>query len=231
MGETNSSGRSAAVLVAAGTSERFGGGLKQLALLIDRPVLAWSVDRLAPEVDVLVVVAPPGREDDVSAALAGPWSGRVDRIVAGGETRQASVRAGIEALPDDVDVVLVHDAARPCVSTDLVRRMLEVGRRSGAAVPAMPASDTLVREHEGRVDAVLDREGIGAVQTPQAFALETIRRAHRRAAARGLRASDDGTLVFAMGEPVAVVRGEPDNVKITWPGDLAIAEAILRGRE
>ena len=229
MGEASPNGRSAAVIVAAGTSERFGAGLKQVALLIDRPVLAWSVERLGAAVDEVVVVAPPGREDALAAALAGPWSGQVDRIVPGGETRQASVRAGLEALGDDVDVVLVHDAARPCLGADLVGRMLDAARRGGAAVPVVAVRDTLVREHEGRVDAVLDRQGVCAVQTPQAFALDVIRRAHRRAAARGLEASDDGTLVLAMGTPVVAVRGEPDNIKITWPSDLVLAEAILRG--
>jgi len=219
-----------AIIVAAGASERFGSGLKQTALLIDRPLLAWSVERLArhDRIDGVTVVAPPGREDEIASALAGQWGAMVRRIVPGGDTRQESVMRGLDALSDGAQAVLIHDAARPCATDALIESVVESLDEHSAVVPAVAARDTLVLEHDGAVDAVVDRVNVRHVQTPQVFRAELIVRAHRRAHTRGLTASDDGALVLALGEPVAIVDGDPRNIKITWPGDMVVAEAILR---
>lgn len=223
-----------ALVMAAGTGERFAGGVpKQLVLLYDRPLVAWSVGRLAAcsAVAGIVVAAPPDGVDAVRTALAASGDGKVRAVVAGGDTRQESVAHGLDALPEDASHVLIHDAARPCLGADLVERLLAALREHDAVVPVVPAVDTLVHERDGRVDAILDRVHIAGVQTPQAFAVDVIRTAHRGAHARGLRFSDDGSLVFALGEsgtPVATVPGERTNIKVTYAEDLLVAEAILR---
>jgi 2-C-methyl-D-erythritol 4-phosphate cytidylyltransferase len=153
---------------------------------------------------------------------------KVHAITPGGETRQESVFNGLRALPEGVTHVLIHDAARPCVSSALIERALDALGAHDAVVPAVAATDTLIRDHQGRVDAIIDRVHVAGVQTPQAFRLELIVRAHREAKVRGLKSSDDGSLVLALGEPVHTIPGERTNIKVTFREDVAIAEAILR---
>jgi 2-C-methyl-D-erythritol 4-phosphate cytidylyltransferase len=124
--------------------------------------------------------------------------------------------------------VLIHDAARPCLSAALRDRVLDALGSYDAVVPAVPVTDTLIRDVEARVDAMLDRVHISGVQTPQAFRADLIVRAHRIARERGLHSSDDGSLVLALAEQVATVAGERTNIKVTYREDLAIAEAILK---
>jgi len=219
----------AAIIVAAGTSERLSGKtLKQLLPVAGTPMVLWSVDALAQVCDALVVVAPPGREADLKEAVAGV--AKIHAVVAGGATRQESVWNGLQALPEGAAHVLIHDAARPCVSLTLLTRIVESLDEHDAVVPAVPAVDTLVRETENRVEAILDRTHISGVQTPQAFAVGLIVDAHRRARKSGRESSDDGSLVLAASQPVATVRGERTNIKVTYPEDVTIAEAILKER-
>lgn len=217
--------RIAALIMAAGRGDRFGGELKQLAPLGGRPTIAWSVERMREHAEIVatIVVAPPGEEERIRGVVES-----ADQVIAGGETRQVSVFHGLEALPGDITHVLIHDAARPCVSGELVQNVMNSLHDHNAVVPAVPAVDTLIRENEGDVQAILDRAHISGVQTPQGFDLELILRAHRIARSRGFQSSDDGSLVLALAEPVATVPGESTNIKITYPDDLAIAEAVLR---
>jgi 2-C-methyl-D-erythritol 4-phosphate cytidylyltransferase len=134
---------------------------------------------------------------------------------------------GLQALPEGTTRVLIHDAARPCVSRALLDRIVAALDRHDAVVPAVGAVDTLVRERDGAVEAILDRVHVSGVQTPQAFAVDVIVRAHAEARKRGFHSSDDGSLVLAIEEPVATVPGDRMNLKVTYPEDLAIAEAIL----
>lgn len=220
-----------ALIMAAGTGERFAADTpKQLRLLVDRPMAAWCIERLSssPRVSGVLVVCAPGGEDALRTSFTGTVIDRVHAIVDGGPRRQDSVRLGLAALPGDATHVLIHDAARPCLSAELVERLLDALARNDAVVPTAPAVDTLVRDDGAKVDAILDRAHVCAVQTPQAFRVQLIRDAHARAAQNGLSASDDGSLVFAMGETVATVPGERTNIKVTYPEDLVIAEAILR---
>lgn len=218
----------AGIVVAAGLGERLPGAApKQLVALAGAPMVLWSARALAAVCGAVVVVAPAGREDDVAAAVAS--LDNVAAVVPGGATRQESVRRGLEALPDGAAHVLIHDAARPCASRDLLDRVVAALDGCDAVVPAVPVVDTLVRDVEARAEAVLDRVHISGVQTPQGFSVALIRRAHASAVERGLESSDDGSLVMALGESVATVPGERTNIKVTFSEDVAIAEAILSG--
>jgi 2-C-methyl-D-erythritol 4-phosphate cytidylyltransferase len=148
----------------------------------------------------------------------------VDAVVAGGDTRSASVRAGLAAVPAGVETVVVHDAARPLAGEELFRRVIEpVDLGLDAAICAVPVTDTVKAVRDGRVTKTLDRRNLVAVQTPQAFRTTVLRRAHRG----DPEATDDAGLVEAIGGRVLVVPGERRNLKVTDPDDLTMAEALL----
>ncbi len=197
-----------AIVVAAGTGSRFGGA-KQFEQLDGRRVVDRAVAAAQAVADGVVVVVPVDRTDD--GQLAG------HRVVAGGATRSESVRAGLAAVPEEADVIVVHDAARPFATPALFAAVVAAVRAgSEGAVPGLAVSDTVKRVREGRVVETLDRTGLVAVQTPQAFAAGALRRAH----ASGGEATDDAALVEQAGGLVAVVDGEAANTKITHRGDL-----------
>ena len=201
-----------AVVVAAGSGARFG-ERKQYRPLLGRPVVAWAVAAAAAHCDGTVLVVPA---DQVEEAHAG-----ADVVVAGGATRSASVRAGLAAVPDDADVVVVHDGARPVPVPAVWKGVLAaVAAGADAAVPVVPVTDTL-REVGG---STVDRSRFVAVQTPQAFRATALRAAHDTEG----DATDDAGLVEAAGGRVEVVDGDPANVKITTPVDLALAELLCR---
>jgi 2-C-methyl-D-erythritol 4-phosphate cytidylyltransferase len=219
-----------AMIMAAGSGERMSEGQpKQLMSVGGKPMLAWSLKRIADRRNVLgvMVVTAPGMSTIMRDALAGHGADDVDMWVDGGTRRQDSVRLGLAALPADATHILIHDAARPCIGADALQRILDGLRESDAVVPAVPAVDTLVRMDNRYITEIVDRSEIAAVQTPQAFELNLIRRAHAHADEHGIEASDDGTLVLAIGERVLSVEGSRDNIKVTYPGDVALAEAIL----
>ena len=208
-----------AVVVAGGSGQRFG-LLKQFALLADRPVAEWAVAACRPSSSGVVLVVPPEN-------AKGPDHG-ADVVVEGGATRSESVRRGLSAVPDDADVIIVHDAARPLASQALFSAVIDAVTSGGAggAIPALPVSDTIkVVDATRTVTATLDRTALVAVQTPQAFGADLLRRAH----AGGTEATDDAALVEALGATVRVVPGDPRNLKITTPADLDTAEHLLRG--
>ena len=204
-----------AVVVAAGTGERFGGP-KQYEALAGKRVLDWSLAAARAASDGVVLVVAPGREADPEPAA--------DVVVAGGDTRSASVRNGLAAVPDDAGVVVVHDAARPAASPALFAAVV-AAIRAGAdgALPGVPVVDTVKRVAGDVVVETLDRSTLVAVQTPQAFRAGALRAAH----AAGGEATDDGALVEAAGGRVVVVPGEPANLKLTGPDDLARLAAAL----
>lgn len=206
-----------AIVVAGGGGMRFGGP-KQFEDLDGRRVLDWSVAAARDACDGVVVVVPADRQAD-----------EVDRgvvTVAGGPTRSASVRAGLAAVPGDAEIVVVHDAARPLAGADLFRRAVTAVRAGAdAAIPGVPVTDTVKRVEDGRVLETLDRNRLVAVQTPQAFRADVLRRAHRAAP----EATDDAALVEALGGRVVVVDGDPRNLKLTSPDDLLVARALLGG--
>jgi 2-C-methyl-D-erythritol 4-phosphate cytidylyltransferase len=215
------------VVVAGGSGQRFG-ELKQFALLADRPVAEWAVAACRPSSSGVVLVVPQKAENGAEfGAEVGPAHG-ADVVVEGGATRSASVRHGLAAVPDDAEVIVVHDAARPLASEALFRAVIAAVADGGAdaAVPGLPVSDTIkVVDAKQTVTATLDRSALVAVQTPQAFAARILRAAH----AGGAEATDDAALVEGLGATVRVVPGDPRNLKITTPADLRTAEHLLKG--
>ncbi len=218
----------AAVIVAAGRGERAGGGVpKQYRTIagepVIRPTLAAFLDH--PAIGRVQPVIHAQDRDLYRAATAG--LNALPPPVAGGATRQASVRAGLETLaPHAPELVLIHDAARPFVSAGLIGRAIDAGRASGAAVPGIAIVDTVKRIDAGAmVVETVDRNHLRTVQTPQAFAFDLILAAHRRAAAAGLDTfSDDAALAEWAGHRVGVFDGESGNVKLTTNKDFARAE-------
>lgn len=212
-----------AVVVAAGSGTRFGRA-KQFARLGGRPVVAWATEAVRSVADGVVLVLPPDRVE--AAADLG-----ADAVVAGGPSRSASVRLGLSAVPEEAVVVVVHDAARPLATADLFRAVLaglepgSDGVAADGAICAVPVADTLKRlEDDGAtVAGTVARDGLVAVQTPQAFRADVLRRAHRA----GGEATDDAALVEAIGGTVRVVAGDPCNLKLTTPSDLDYAEHLL----
>jgi 2-C-methyl-D-erythritol 4-phosphate cytidylyltransferase len=204
------------VVVAAGGGERFGAP-KQFAMAGGRPLVDWAVDAARAVSDGVVLVVPPGssHEDRPHGA---------DAVVTGGETRAASVRAGLAAVPFDADIVVVHDGARPLASPALFRAVVaEVRAGAAGVIPVLPVTETLKVVEDGVVAATVDRTGVVSVQTPQAFKAEVLRKAH---AGEG-DATDDAGLVEAAGATVRVVPGEPRNLKVTTPADLEVVQALV----
>jgi 2-C-methyl-D-erythritol 4-phosphate cytidylyltransferase len=201
-----------AIVVAGGSGERFGEP-KQYLRLGDRRVVDWALRSASERADGVVLVVPADRAEQPEPLA--------DAVVAGGATRSASVRAGLAAVPEDAEVIVVHDAARPVPVPDVWHRVsaaIEAG--ADAAVPAIPVSDTL-RQVGGRT---VDRARFVAVQTPQAFRAAALRSAHADAP----EGTDDASLVEAAGGRVVVVDGDPANIKITTPVDLSLAELLCR---
>ncbi|KMO31366.1 2-C-methyl-D-erythritol 4-phosphate cytidylyltransferase [Methylobacterium variabile] len=224
----------AAVVVAAGRGIRVGGDTpKQYRRVGGQAVLTRTLAALAAHPGVtriqVVIAADAAAFYDECLGDLGPGArGKLARPTEGGATRQASVRAGLEALARDgaPDLVLVHDAARPFVDAGLIDRAIDAAERHGAAVPGVPVSDTIkVVEPDGRVRETPKRESLRAVQTPQAFRFAGLRAAHGRAVAEGLDGfTDDGALAEWAGLPVAVFPGDLRNRKITQAADLVEAD-------
>jgi len=217
-----------AILVAAGRGERL--GLEQpkaFAKLGEDPLLAEPLRRLDDSewVDAIVVVAPPGWEEPSILLAEELGCGKANACVAGGETRTGSVRNGLAEVPEDALVVLVHDAARPLVTDEVIGRVLApLSDGWDGAVPGLAVSDTLKRVgSDGSVLETVDREGLHGVQTPQAFLADVL----RRAVSGGTEATDCAGLVEAAGGRVTVVEGDPRLLKVTTAADLARVESWL----
>jgi len=214
-----------AIVVGAGDGRRLGGDRpKAFVGLGDEVMLAHSVRMLDdhPAVDGIVLVVPEGWEEPATLLADELVAGKVAAAVAGGSSRAASVAAGLAAVPDDADLILVHDAARPFAKSQLVSRVLEALGQADGAVPGVPLTDTVKRVHAGVVVETPDRSQLVAVQTPQGFRADVLRRAHAQAD-KLAAATDCASLVEATGGRVAVVEGDPANLKVTTPDDLAEA--------
>ena len=223
-----------AIVVAAGRGRRIGGATAKTYLPIaGRPLIMRTLDRIfaTPAVSDVVLVVAGAELDycrhllDSDAALRGcPCA-----LQAGGVTRQQSVRFGLEKLNAHTDVVMIHDGARPFVTSALIERCIHAAMLHGAAVAGLPVRDTIKRvTEEGYVQSTPERTGLWEIQTPQIFQRELIVAAHGWAAREGNDATDDAMVVERMGKPVFVVVGERNNMKITVPEDLDWAEAMMR---
>lgn len=201
--------------MAGGSGTRYG-SRKQYVELAGRPLVDWAVEAAGKACIGVVLVVP-------ADSVSGPSWG-ADKVVAGGETRSGSVRAGLAAVPLTAEIVVVHDAARPLASERIWRDVIAaVAAGADAAIPAVAVTDTVKRKGpQGRLET-LERDQLVAVQTPQAFAAAALRRAH----AGGEEATDDAALVERNGGRVALVEGSVANVKVTSPLDLVVAGAYL----
>jgi len=196
--------------------------------LCGRPLVTYCLDAFrASSVEEIVLAAPPDAVDAFRALIAEGPRDKTEKVVAGGATRQESVRAGLRELSAGIDCVLIHDAARPFVRPPLIESCAQAARAYGAAVAAVPVTDTLKRASGEVVREGVDRENLWAAQTPQAFRADLVREAYRRAQREGRIATDDASLVEAMGHPVRLVMGSPRNIKVTYPEDLAFAETLI----
>ena len=218
------------VIVAGGAGSRVGGSeLKQFRWVGGKPMLLHSVQTFMgrPDVVSVVCVLPPSLAGDPP-----PWLFQcdVDRLMIsiGGKTRQLSVSNGLDDLPDEAEIVLIHDAARPLVTDATIARVTDAVRRDGAAIAAIPLADTLKEVGDDNwIGRTVDRTGLWRAQTPQGFHRRTIVRAHREAAANRVDATDDAALCERIGIRVSVVRGSERAFKITEESDFARAEALL----
>ena len=222
--------RTAAVIVAAGSGERLGAGVpKALVRVAGLPMVTWSARALAeaPEVEFIVIACPPGGEDEMAEAVAG--HAPVHAIVPGGTSRQRSVAVALAAVPDDVEAILVHDAARPLITPTLVSRLIARLRSAPAVIAAAPVADTLKRAGDSdRVEATVDRAGLWAAQTPQAFRADTLRWVFADADDAELGSATD-CAGMAERRDVQVLLHDPEapNLKVTTPADLRLAEVLL----
>lgn len=212
------------ILPAAGSGRRLGRTEpKALVPLLGRPLLSWTIEALEPlHFDRIVVATAPDRTADFEKLLRGRAA-----VVAGGSTRSASVRRGFEVLAAAVsDLVCIHDAARPLITADEASVVLARAQETGAATAATPIVDTVKRVQSGHIVATIDRNGLYAAGTPQAFRADLL----RRALDTGREATDEAGLFELLGLPVAVVPVSRWNLKITTTEDLELAEALLKRR-
>ena len=222
--------RAAAILLAAGRGDRMGGLDKALVPLAGLPAAAHAIRAFAAcaGIDQIVLVASDTNADALRGLGAAHGGGKVTAVVPGGSRRQDSVAAGLAAL-SEVELVAVHDVARPLVERATIERGLALAAQHGAAVPAAPVADTIKEAApDGRVLRTLPRDRLWAAQTPQVFSLALLRRAH--AGGGGATVSDDAALVEALGAPVVLYEAPAANLKLTHPSDLLLAGALLAAR-
>lgn len=218
-----------AILLAGGSGARMGAGKNKVLLsLKGESVISRAARAFSGVVDGLVVVARDEDQnairDDLEASGAFPGF----RMVTGGATRQESVKNGLDALPAEADMVLIHDGARCLVDEATIRRCMAAVERTGTGVAAIPSVDTIKQvDDHWLVTATPDRASLRAVQTPQGFTVDLIRRAHQTALEDGFLGTDDASLVERLGIPVQLTEGSRSNIKLTTPEDIAMAEAML----
>ena len=221
----------AAIIVAAGSAQRMGGVDKVMTNLGAKPVIVRSVRAFEdnPLVDEIVVVTRPDLLETVSRHVS-PYK-KVRLVVCGGETRTESVQNGLDAVSDKVTLVAVHDGARPLVTQDVITKAIEKASKFGAAAPAVPVKDTIKVSQSGGVDDTPDRKTLFAVQTPQVFDIDLLRAALQNAREKKLTLTDDCSAVEAIGMKVQLTDGDEENLKITTPLDMELAQMIWEKRQ
>jgi 2-C-methyl-D-erythritol 4-phosphate cytidylyltransferase len=222
------------LIVAAGKGTRMGANVDKLFLeLHGCPIVAhtWRRYEEADCVDDIILVVREGMLDAFTTLAEKFHFKKLFRLVAGGKERQDSVWNGLMALPSTSEIVAIQDAARPCTRPALIAATVEAARRTGAAVAAQPMSDTIKESSDGRrIERTLDRSRLWAVQTPQTFRVEIIRRALGEVRARGLNVTDDTAACELIGQPVELVASAEPNPKVTRPQDLAYIAGLLGGK-
>jgi len=226
--------RVAAIIPAAGVGVRMQSQIpKPYLQLAGKPILAHTLEVFegVKEVQEVTVVAHPDDLEYCQEEVIAPYGfKKVLRLVPGGKERQDSVYHALKALQqeDDLDIILVHDGVRPFITGDQIRRVIKAARSHGGAILGLPAQDTLKRVNsQGKVIHTLDRKDIWQIQTPQGFQAALLWRAFVEAYSRNFYGTDEASLLEEMGQQVAVIPGDPTNLKITTPEDLQLAEALL----
>lgn len=223
-----------AVVLGGGSGQRMGAGVNKVLLPIRGvPAIVRALAPFSALCRGAVVVARAEEVEDMKTLLLRYGMSRfVVAVVAGGDTRQASVKKGMDALPADAEAILVHDGARCLVTEEVIARVLGGVEKNGNAVAAVPVTDTIKRaQPDGAVLETLERAELYAMQTPQGFLAADLFAAHEKAAREDYLGTDDAALVEYLGKPVYLTEGSRENLKLTTPVDLAFAEAILRDRE
>jgi len=222
-----------AIIVAAGQGTRMGPTVDKLFLELDGcPIVAhtWRRFEEAGCMEEIVIVVRDGRQSAFRRLAEQHQFRKPFRLVVGGKERQDSVWNGLEALSPGAEIVAIQDAARPCTSQALIAATVAAAREIGAAVAAQPVTDTIKESHDGKlIERTLDRSRLWAVQTPQTFRIEVIRRALSEVRRRGLHVTDDTAACELIGQPVRLVASPTPNPKVTRPEDLLYVEAVLRG--
>lgn len=221
--------RAVALLLGAGRGDRLATAKpKCFAEILGKPLLAYAVDAVeaCPDVEAFAVAVPRGTEDE--ATRIAKSSGKHLAVVSGGSTRQESVVRAMEAVPDGFEAVLCHDVARPLAPPALFTAVLAALSDADGAVPALPIGDTVKRVNGHSVVETVARDGLVLVQTPQAFRQEALWEAHRAAVRDGFVGTDDAALLERAGFQVAVIAGDPANMKVTHPQDLRMAALLAR---
>jgi 2-C-methyl-D-erythritol 4-phosphate cytidylyltransferase len=224
-----------AVIVAAGKGTRMGADVDKIFLELNgRPVIAhtWGRFNEAECIDEIVVVIRPDLEGAFHEIADKNGFKKPYQLVPGGKERQDSVWNGLERIASTAQIVAIQDAARPCTSQALIRDTIEAAKIFGAAVAAEPVNDTIKESADGEtIDRTIDRSRLWAVQTPQAFRVDVIRRALTEVRTRGLSVTDDTAACELIGQKVRLVKGTWANPKVTQPKDLVYVEAVLKGME
>ena len=223
----------AAIVPAAGKSTRMGGEDKMFSLLCGAPVLMHTLRVLdqAVLVDEIVVAAQPEKLEEVAALVSRAGIRKPIRVVEGGASRAESVLAAALAANEEAEYLAIHDGARPLILPEQVDEMIRMGQRTYAVAPALPVTDTVkVADLSGRVLSTPDRTTLFAVQTPQVFQANILKAALQSALAAGAVLTDDCSAVERLGKDVYLTHGWRENIKITTPEDMAVAEAFLRKR-
>ncbi len=222
------------VIPAAGQGKRMNAGIsKQWIELLGKPVLSHTLHVFEndPHCEGVILVGSEKELQQMQDFVESFQFKKVRKIVPGGKERQQSVYEGLKVVPTDVDLVLIHDAARPFITHDSILQLINTARDTGSAVLAVPVKDTVKRVLENVVEETIDRSSLWAVQTPQAFRLSIVMDAHRKADEKGYIGTDDASLVERSGQTVAIVMGDYHNIKLTTSDDLLFGQAILLERQ
>lgn len=227
--------KTVAIIPAAGTGKRMESGVsKQYLDLEGVPILVrtLAIFEKATSVDAVFLIVPAGDLDAIRREMIAPHGlAKVRKILPGGKERQDSVKAGIDALGPDTEIVVIHDAVRPFITGELIGASVEGARTFGAVSLGVPVKDTVKSvEPDGWVEHTMERSKLWLTQTPQAFRRDIIWEAYRRAFAEGVYATDDASLVERIGIRVRMIPGTYENIKITTPGDLATGAVIVGSR-
>jgi len=223
-----------AVISAGGAGRRMGGDIpKQFIDVAGKPLLLHTLQKFEDHksIDEIVVVSTHEYIDTTGEMIKKQGIKKVSKIVPGGAERMDSVAAGLNAVSDNADIILIHDGVRPLVAESDIEAVIEKANETGAAILALPVTDTIKRVEQGTIVNTLNRSILWRAQTPQAFRAEIIKNAYKEAISKGFKATDDAQVVEMTGICVSVIKGAGPNLKVTDKNDLSIVSLLLSGEK